>query len=193
MSMLYQINTPGETYTIEATCFTTACVVTTLLGSGFYSLWQSGREVMPAFMLGGHDKWYRRTFGKSFADVVQDVSADEIAQIYANILNGRGKDRRMYLEELSLIHRSPNRELLPGKGCGRRKNTPYGSLAVPDGGDLVTLLDGRRLLVQEILGEVGTNLWLVDLGEIPSYAITPGNEAGCWEEVVCDSHGLKGE
>ena len=182
--MLYQINTPGETYTMEATCFTTACVVTTLLGSGFYSLWQNGREVMPAFMFGGHDKWYRRTFGKSFADVVQDVSADEIAQIYANILNGREKDRRMYLEELSLIHRSPNRSLLLRKGCRTHKSTSCDSFAVPGGGDLVTLLDGRHLPVQEILGEVGTNLWLVDLGEIPSYAITPCNEAGCWQEVV---------
>ena len=90
----------------------------------------------------------------------------------------------MYLEELSLIHRSPVRFLLPGKDLGTHKNTPYGSLAVPDGGDLVTLLDGRQLPVQEILGEVGTNLWLVDLGEIPSYAIMPGDEAGCWEEVV---------
>lgn len=184
MSPLYQINTPGETYTIEATCFTTACVVTTLLGSGFYSLWQNGREVMPAFMFGGHDKWYRRTFGKSFADVVQDVPADEIAQIYANILNGRDGDRRMYLEELSLIHRSPNRFLLPGKECGKHKDAPYGSFAAPGGGDVVTLVDGRRLPVQEILGEVGSNLWLVDLGEIPSYVIMPGDEAGCWEEIV---------
>ncbi len=184
MSTLYQINTPGETYTMEATCFTTACVVTTLLGSGFYSLWQNGREVMPAFMFGGHDKWYRRTFGKSFADVVQDVSADEIAQIYANILNGRDEDRRIYLEELSLIHRSPNRSLLPAREYGTTKNTAYGSFTIPGGGDLVTLLDGRRLPVQEILGEVGANLWLVDLGEIPSYAITPGDKVGCWQEVV---------
>src|SRR5512147_2988896 len=140
MSLLYQINTPAESHTIEATCFTTACVVTTLLGSGFYSLWQNGREVMPAFMFGGHDKWYRRTFGKSFANVVQDVSADEIAQIYADILNGRDEDRRMYLEELSLIHRSPDWFLLPRKKCRKDEHT-YGSFAVPAGGDLVTLLD----------------------------------------------------
>jgi hypothetical protein len=34
---------------------------------------------------------------------------------------------------------------------------------VPDGGDVVQLLDGRELPVQEILGEIGTNLWPVDL------------------------------
>jgi hypothetical protein len=187
VSPLYQINTAGEIYTLEATCFTTACVVTTLLGSGFYSLWQNGAEVMPAFVLGGPDKWYRRTFGKSFADVVQDVCAVEIAQIYANILNGREEDRRMYLEELSLIHRSPNRLLAPDRGYGKPKITTHGSFAVPGGGDLVSLLDGRHLPVQEILGEVGTDLWLVDLGEIPSYAIAPSEEAGCWEEVVMAS------
>ena len=47
---------------------------------------------------------------------------------------------------------------------------------------MVHLLDGRELLVREILGEIGTNLWLVDLGEIPSYVITPGEE-GRWAEV----------
>jgi hypothetical protein len=46
----------------------------------------------------------------------------------------------------------------------------------------VQLLDGRELPIQEILGEIGANLWLVDLGEIPSYAITPRDD-GCWEEV----------
>ena len=44
------------------------------------------------------------------------------------------------------------------------------------------LLDGRELPVQEILGEIGINLWIVDLGEIPSYAITPSGD-GRWEEV----------
>jgi hypothetical protein len=46
----------------------------------------------------------------------------------------------------------------------------------------VQLLDGRELPIQEILGRIGTNFWLVDLGEIPSYAITPGADGG-WEEV----------
>ena len=62
------------------------------------------------------------------------------------------------------------------------KPTPYGSSMVPDGGDVVQLLDGRELPIQEILGEIGTNLWLVDLGEIPSYAITLGPD-GRWEEI----------
>ncbi|MCI0564099.1 MAG: hypothetical protein MN733_36955 [Nitrososphaera sp.] len=62
------------------------------------------------------------------------------------------------------------------------KPTPYGSCRFPDGGDVVELLDGRELPIQEILGEIGTNLWLVDLGEITSYAIIPSND-GRWEEV----------
>ena len=62
------------------------------------------------------------------------------------------------------------------------KATLYGSSNIPDGGDVVQLLDGRELPIQEILGEIGTNLWLVDLGEIPSYAITPGNDDR-WVEV----------
>ena len=62
------------------------------------------------------------------------------------------------------------------------KPTAYGSTFIPDSGAPVQLLDGRELQVQEILAEIGTNLWLVDLGEIPSYAITPSDNHR-WEEV----------
>ena len=77
--MLYQINTPEKAHTFEASSFTIACVVTTLLGGGFYSLWRNGKQVMPMFVFGGAEKWYQRTFGKNFQDVVQEVSLDEIA------------------------------------------------------------------------------------------------------------------
>jgi len=53
---------------------------------------------------------------------------------------------------------------------------------IPEGGDEVQLLDGRKLPIREILREIGTTLWLVDLGEIPSYTIAPGNDGG-WKEV----------
>src|SRR6266508_3305842 len=76
--MLYQINTPEKAYTFEASSFTIACVVTTLLGGGFYSLWQNGKHVMPAFVFGGAEQWYQRAFGKRFTDVVQDVPKEEI-------------------------------------------------------------------------------------------------------------------
>src|SRR6266511_1640149 len=62
--MLCQINTPEKPYTFEASSFAAACVVATLLGGGFYSLWQDGQQVMPMFMFGGAEKWYQRAFGK---------------------------------------------------------------------------------------------------------------------------------
>ena len=181
--MLYQINTPEKPYTFEASSFTTACVAATLLGGGFYSLWQDGKQVMPAFMFGGVEQWYQRAFGKSFMEVVREVPREEIAQIYMTILAGRPDERQHYLQELSMIHHS--RGTLPNATSQWRPQlqpTPYGSSDVPDGGDVVQLLDGRELPIQEILGELGTNLWLVDLGEIPSYAITPGQD-GRWEEI----------
>ena len=64
--MSYQINTPEKPYTFEASSFTAACVVATLLGGGFYSLWQDGKQVMPVFMFGGVEKWFRRIFDKNF-------------------------------------------------------------------------------------------------------------------------------
>ena len=181
--MLYQINTLEKEYTFEASCFTAACVVTTLLGGGFYSLWQDGKQVMPAFMFGGAEKWYQRTFGKNFQDVVQEVSPDEISQIYLTIVAGKPEERQRYLQELSMVHHSRG-TLLNAAGQWRPgyKPTPYGSWMIPGDGEVVQLLDGRELAVREILGEIGTNLWLVDLGEIPAYAITPG-EHGRWEEV----------
>jgi hypothetical protein len=182
--MAYQINTPNEPYTFEASSFLAACVVTSLLGGGFYSLWQGGKKVMPVFMFGGHDEWYQRAFGKNFSDAVQEVSKDEIAQIYMTILAGKPEDRKRYLEELSLIHLS-KRPLLAAANQWRvqNKQTSFGSSSIPAGGDLVTLIDGRELPVQETLGEIGINLWLVDLGEIPSYAIVPGNVEGRWDEA----------
>ena len=138
---------------------------------------------MPAFMFGGAEKWYQRTFGKNFQDVVQEVSPDEIAQIYMTILAGKPKERQRYLQELSMIHRSKGTLLIAASPWHLQyKPTPYGSCRLPDGGDVVQLLDGREFPIQEILGEIGTNLWLVDLGEIPSYAITPGNDDR-WAEV----------
>ena len=181
--MLYQINTPENAHAFEASSFTAACVVATLLGGGFYSLWQDGKQVMPVFIFGGAEKWYQRTFGKNFQDVVQEVSPDEIEQIYMTILAGKPKERQRYLQELSMIHRSKESLLIAASPLRPQyKPTPYGSCRSPDGGDVVQLLDGRKLPIREILGEIGTNLWLVDLGEIPSYAITPRDD-GRWEEV----------
>ena len=182
--MPYKINTPSEPYTFEASSFLAACVVTSLLGGGFYSLWQDGKKLMPAFMFGGHKEWYHRAFGKNFSDAVQDVSKDEIAQIYLTILAGKPEERKRYLEELSLMHHSRAPLLsMPQKLHVQCATTPYGSSSVPGGGDVVTLIDGRELLVQEVLGEIGINLWLVDLGEIPSYAIVPSAIDGHWDEV----------
>jgi hypothetical protein len=82
-----------------------------------------------------------------------------------------------------MIHRSKETLLIAASPLQPQyKPPPYGSCRLPDGGDVVQLLDGRELPIQEILGEIGANLWLVDLGEIPSYAITPRDD-GCWEEV----------
>src|SRR5574338_272370 len=75
--MLYQLNTPQKPYTFEASSFTAACVVATLLGGGFYSLWQDGKQIMPVFMLGGVEEWFRRVFDKNFTDVVREVPPDE--------------------------------------------------------------------------------------------------------------------
>jgi hypothetical protein len=181
--MLYQINTPEKPYTFEASSFTAACVVTTLLGGGFYSLWQGGKQIMPVFMFGGAEKWYQRRFGKNFQDVVQEVPWDEIAQIYLTLLAGKPQERQRYLQELSIIHHSkPALISAASQWRADYKHNPYGSSSIPDSGAAVHLLDGRELQVQEILAEIGTNLWLVDLGEIPSYAITP-DDNGRWEEV----------
>jgi hypothetical protein len=181
--MLYQLNTPEKTYVFEASSFSTACVVATLLGGGFYSLWQDGKQVMPVFMFGGVEQWYQRVFGRHFTEVLQAVAKEEISTIYRTILAEKPQELQRYLQELSMLNYS--KVTLPdscSQCCPQLKPTRYGSCKTPDGGDVVQLLDRRKLPIQEILGEIGTNLWLVDLGQIPSYPITPGDE-GCWEEV----------
>ena len=182
--MLYQLNTPEKPYTFEASSFTAACVAATLLGGGFYSLWQDGKQVMPVFMFGGTEQWYQWAFGRPFADVLQDVPKEEILRIYMTILAGKPQELQRYLQELSMIHYS--KVTLPDT-CIRchpqLRPIRYGSCKTPDSGDAVRLLDQRELPIQEILGGIGANLWLVDLGEVTSYPIRPGEE-GCWEEVA---------
>ena len=136
-------------------------------------------------MFGGLEDRYQRIFGKNFSNAVQEVSKDEVAQIYMTILAGKPEDRKQYLEELFLMHHSkaPLLSTPHQKLHVQCVHTPYSSCSVPGGGDVVTLIDGRELPVQEILGELGTNLWLVDLSEIPSYAIVPSAVKGHWDEV----------
>ena len=181
--MLYQLNSPEKPYTFEASSFTAACVVATLLGGGFYSLWQDGKQVMPMFMLGRIEEWFRRVFDQNFRDIVQQVSLDEIAQIYMTTLAEKHQETPFYVRDLSMIQHL--RGTLLHAACYWQpdyKPTPYGSWMFPNGRDAIQLLDGREFPIQEILGEIGTILWLVDLGEMPSYAITPGQD-GRWQEV----------
>lgn len=185
--MLYQIKTPEIPYTFEASSFAAACVITTLLGGGSYSLWHGGKQVMPVFKSGGAQEWYLRTFGRNFQDVLREVSPDEISQIHLTILAGNPQERQRHLQDLSMIQRSKGPPLIAASPLRPQyKPTPHGSTRLPDGGDVVQLLDGRKLPILEILGEIGANLWLVDLGEIPSYAISPGDDGG-WEEVEIDT------
>lgn len=181
--MLYQINTPEKLSAFEASSFTTACVVATLLGDGFYSLWQDGKLVMPILMLDGVEDWFKGVFGKNFTRVVQEISVDEIAQIYMTILAGKHQETQFYVRDLSMMQHLQG-TLLRAARYWRPdyKPTPYGSWMFPYGRRAVRLRDGREFPIQENLGEIGTNLWLVDIGEIPTYAITPG-EDGRWEEV----------
>jgi hypothetical protein len=135
------------------------------------------------FMFGGIEEWFRRVFDQNFTDIVRQVSLEEIAQIYMTILMEKHQETQFYVRDLSMIQHLKG-TLLHAARYWRPdyKPTPYGSWMFPYGRDAIQLLDGREFPIQEILGEIGTNLWLVDLGEMPSYAITPGQD-GRWQEV----------
>ena len=135
------------------------------------------------FMFGGLEEWFRRVFDQNFTDIVQQVSLEEIAEIYMTILMEKHQETQFYVRDLSMIQHLQG-TLLHGARYWRPdyKPTPYGSWMFPYGRDVIQLLDARELPIQEILGEIGTNLWLVDLGEMPSYAITPGQD-GRWQEA----------
>jgi hypothetical protein len=104
--MLDQLNTPEKPYTFEASSFPTACVVATLLGGGFYSLWQDGKQVMPVFMFGGVEQWYQRAFGRHFTERAKEVSKEEISTIYRTILAEKPQELQRYLQELSMLYYS---------------------------------------------------------------------------------------
>jgi len=79
---------------------------------------------MPVFMFGSAEDWFRRVFDKNFTDAVQEVSPDEIAQIYMTILAGKPQERQRCLQELSMIHHSKGTLLNPkSKENGGRMNS----------------------------------------------------------------------
>lgn len=84
--MIFSITNPSDHYTMDAESHLVAAVAVALLGGGQYGLRQCdglGELVVPPFPCGGHEGYYMRCFGRTFADAVNFVDAHHLEELVA--------------------------------------------------------------------------------------------------------------
>ncbi len=102
--MLFEIINPHDPYTMEAPDLEIAAVAIAILGGGQYGLKElSGDKSgeVPVFLIGGHDEWFVKQFGRDFAatlDIVATNRRDALVKSLASVWIGDAASRRHYNE-----------------------------------------------------------------------------------------------
>lgn len=87
--MQFEIINPSAPYTMSAPDLEVAAVALSFLSEGQYQLKGIGDNIgqdVPAFLIGGHDKWFLAKFGASFQDTAERVLNHRNAEL-AETLN----------------------------------------------------------------------------------------------------------
>lgn len=103
--MLFEIINPHDPYTLEAPDLEVAAVTVALIGAGRYGLNEltgdkSGN--VPVFLTDGHDAWFTKQFGRTFAESlnhVADTRKPELIKALASVYIGNALDKRAFEEE----------------------------------------------------------------------------------------------
>lgn len=107
--MLFEIINPSDPYTMEAPDLEIAACAVCLLGSGQYGLNElSGDKSghVPVFLLGGHDEWFTKQFGKDFGaslNAVLMTRRQVLAGALASVRVGDASLRREFDAELAKL------------------------------------------------------------------------------------------
>lgn len=103
--MLYDLINPSDPYTLESDSFAAACVAACLIGSGQYGLKpRSGSDdEMPLFLFGGHNEWFVEHFGTNFADTLQAIGLDAIADVLDTLLVGGMGERTLFQTTVQFV------------------------------------------------------------------------------------------
>lgn len=102
--MLFNLTNPSDPYTLEAPDLEIAALAACLIGQGQYGLDEltgdkSGN--MPIFLLGGHDEWFTKQFGRDFSgsiDHVTETRRAELVKALASVRIGDALARREFDE-----------------------------------------------------------------------------------------------
>jgi len=95
--MIYEIINISDPYTIAGENFAAVCMAVSIIGEGQYALRrENGESAMPAFLFGGHDKWFLQEFGKDFSTVAEELAKEDIAEALESVLIGNLEDRRAF-------------------------------------------------------------------------------------------------
>lgn len=98
--MIFEIINPSDHYTLESDSHEAACLACCLLGHGRYALRGVDTELeCPLFIFGGHDEWFKGTFGADF-EACLERNKPAIADAMESVVIGNRTD---YLEALRLI------------------------------------------------------------------------------------------
>jgi hypothetical protein len=78
-----------------------------VLGGGGYGANEiDGTRRVPVFLFGGHDEWFKATFGRTFEESLKLVASEKRAawaECFDSTIIGDAADRRTYLAGLALI------------------------------------------------------------------------------------------
>lgn len=82
--MLFNIINPSDPYTMRAIDLEVAAVAVCVLGEGKYALEEISGDrsgQVPIFLLGGHDEWFTRQFGRDFAASLNHVAGNRLEEL----------------------------------------------------------------------------------------------------------------
>lgn len=102
--MLFNIINQSDPYTLRAPDLEIAAVAICLLGEGKYGLEEIGGDRsgrVPMFLIGGHEEWFAKQFGRDFATTVNHVVGkrpEELCKALASVFIGTPADMLAFEE-----------------------------------------------------------------------------------------------
>jgi hypothetical protein len=158
--MLFNIINPSDPYTMRAVDLEVAAVAVCVLGEGKYGLDEIGGDRsghVPVFLLGGHDEWFTKQFGRNFADTLNHVAGnrlDELVKALASVHIGTPADKVAFDERaaqcespeavMDLLHELHDAKRTSTNDIGRRAWS------------MAQALVEQRLIQQEAVAEAAT-------------------------------------
>lgn len=77
--MKYEIINPSDEVFIEADSHEVACVAVACMGEGEYGLKEVGGDLeMPLLLFGTADKWFKKTFDRTFEESFHHIDREEL-------------------------------------------------------------------------------------------------------------------